>query len=288
MKRDLPSASVTATPRNRFSLSWLVPTFAIIATVILYFRWEMNRGPVVTIEFIDTSGLTTDSPIVYRGAIVGRVENIELDPDLSSVVVHARLNSSAADLAREGTQWWIVRPTVSLQGVSGLDTIMGPRYIQLQPGHGRTTLAFVGSPTVVHTSGKTFTLVTDFAKSVTVGAPIFYRGFEIGEVTFITLAQDSKKVLLNIIIEEKYASLIRTNTIFWNEGGIRFDANLFGINLRTGPLASLIKGGISTATPEEIGDIAQEGHEFSIKDDFDEDWLEWSPEIPLNQQLETE
>ena len=70
--------------------------------------------------------------------------------------------------------------------------------------------------------------------------------------------------------------------------GIHIDANLLGIDLRAGPLTSWIKGGISFATPNKVGDIAPENYAFTLESDVDEDWVEWSPEIELSLSSESE
>lgn len=288
MSKTLPTANISNSQVSSFSAVWLIPTIAIIATCVLYIRWEMNRGPVITITFADASGLSSESPIIYRGSVVGRIERLSLDEDLSHVIVTARLDATAEGLARKGTKWWVVRPSISLQGISGLETIFGPRYIQMLPGTGEPTFEFDGSTTALHGDGKKFTLNTDSAENISVGTPIFFRGIEVGSITAITLANNAASVRLEFVIKELYTPLIHTNTKFWNVSGISIDANLFGLDLRAGPLTSLIQGGIAMATPDHTGDLAPENYAFTLSDTFDEDSLDWSPHIDLLGQPEPE
>ena len=283
MSEDLQTAVIVNNPKKTLSLTWVVPLIAIIITATLFLRWKLQQGPQITITFDDASGLTTESPIIYRGTIVGRVENIILNETATGVVVHARLETSATLLAKENTKWWVVHPSVSLQGVQGLDTLVGPRYIQVKPGTGETTFSFIGSEHEVSHQGKVFTLITSSADNVTIGAPLFYRGVEVGAITSIDLANNASTVRLQCTVEQRYAPLIRINTKFWNVSGIRIDANLLGIDFRAGPLTSWIKGGVSLATPNRFGDVAPEGYAFTLHHDLDKDWLEWSPEIELSQ-----
>ncbi len=282
MNEEMPSAIVKDASRKNVSLTWLVPLIAITVVLILYGRWKINQGPQITITFQNINGLTIDSPILFRGTIVGRVEKITLNNGATSVLVTARLNPSAKTLAKEHSEWWVVRPSVTLQGIQGLDTIVRPRYIQVEPGKGDPSFTFVGSEHPILSSGKYFTLITTSADNVTVGAPLFYRGIEVGSVSLITLSENASTVQLQCVIQEGYVPLIRTNTKFWNVSGIHIDANLLGIDLRAGPITSWIKGGISIATPNNLGDIAPEGYAFTLEQDVDEDWLEWSPEIDLS------
>jgi paraquat-inducible protein B len=288
MSKILPTANISNSQVSSFSAVWLIPTVAIIATCVLYIRWEMNRGPVISITFEDASGLSAESPIIYRGAVVGRIERLTLDADLSRVIVTARLDATAEGLAREGTKWWVVHPSVSLQGISGLDTIFGPRYIQMLPGYGEPTFEFVGSPTEFHGDGKSFTLITTSAENILSGTPIFFRGIEVGSITSFELANDAATVRLQFVINELYTPIVHTNTKFWNVSGISIDAGFFSMDLHAGPLVSLIRGGIVMATPNRAGEIAPENYAFTLSDKFDKDSLDWSPQIDLMGQPEPE
>lgn len=281
MSKTLPTANITNSQTSSFSAVWLIPTIAIIAASVLYIRWEITRGPLISITFADAGGLSSESPIIYRGAVVGRIERLSLDKDLSHVIVAARLDATAEGLAREGTKWWVVKPSISLQGVSGLETIFGPRYIELMPGTGEPIYEFDGSTEAFHGNGKSFSLNADSAENIAIGTPIFFRGIEVGSVTGISLANNAASVRLQIVINEYYTPLVYTNTEFWNVSGISLDADLFGLDLQTGPLASLIRGGIAMATPNRAGELAPEDYAFSLSDNFDEDSLDWSPHIDL-------
>ena len=269
--------------KKAISLSWFIPLLAIIITIALFFQWHLQRGPLIQITFKDAKGLTTQSPIIYRGTVVGRVEQIDLNSSATEVIVYARLNSSSDVLAKEHSQWWIVSPSVSLQGVQGLDTIVSPRYIQVKPGDGKPMYEFTGSELAIPTNGSTYSLITSSADDITLGASLYYRGIEVGEITSINLSNHATTVQLTCNIQQRYKPLIRTNTIFWNVSGIQIDATLLGVDLRAGPLTSWIKGGIAFATPNQLGDLAPEGYAFTLETDFDDDWLEWTPEIELSE-----
>ena len=151
---NVPTANLKPLKETRFSSSWAVPVVALLFSLFLLIRWQMNKGPLVTIQFDNASGLTSDSPMLYRGAIIGRVETISLNEDNTKVTVVGRLDLTASSLAVTGSQWWIVRPSVSLQAISGLDTIVGPRYIEVSPGNGEPLFEFSGSNDIVVKNGK--------------------------------------------------------------------------------------------------------------------------------------
>ncbi len=285
MSEEVPAALEIKSTKRALSLAWVVPLVAIIITVVLFLQWQIQRGPLIKVTFKDANGLTTQSPIVYRGTIVGRVEHIELNNNATEVVVYARLDASAEMLAKEHSSWWVVKPTVSLQGVQGLDTIVNPRYIQVKLGNGNPTYEFIGSEHALPENDSSFTVITTSADNVSVGAPIFYRGIEVGEISSINLSDNATTVMLTCNIQQRYIPLVRTNTIFWNVSGIQIDATLLGVDLRAGPLTSWIKGGIAFATPNQLGDLAPEGYAFTLESDFDDEWLEWTPEIELSENV---
>ena len=136
MTEHTPTATVSRRPSAKLSASWLIPILATVVALVLLLQWLRERGPEVTIVFENVQGLTTDAPVMYRGAIVGRVQSVQLNDTASKIIVTARLRSNAQNLARKGSVWWIVRPEVTLEGITGLDTIISPRYLTLSPGHG--------------------------------------------------------------------------------------------------------------------------------------------------------
>ena len=277
---ETPTATIVKNTQKKRSLSWITPAVALVIALVLFVRWQLQKGPVVNISFENASGLTVDSPIMYRGAIVGRVEQLGLTADNKNVVVTARLHASASSLAVEDSSWWIVHPEMTLDGFSGLDTIIGPRYVQVAPGKGEPAFTFEGSLLPQTRDGKTFTITADSGEGIAVGAPVYYRGIQIGKITTINLSSNASKVRLGFIIEKQYVPIIRKNTKFWNVSGVNFEASITGFKLHAGPIASLIKGGITLATPSNFGDLAEVGHDFTLRK-FDKDWLDWSPKIPL-------
>src|SRR6185369_16417853 len=112
---------------------WLIPLAA--AATLAVFAWQAlaMRGPLVTIEFTDGSGIAAGDPVSYRGVRVGDVTAVRLSDHLAKIAVEARLRRDAAGLAAEGSQWWIVRPETSAARVSGLDAPLGPRYLEVAP-----------------------------------------------------------------------------------------------------------------------------------------------------------
>lgn len=183
-----------------------------------------------------------------------------------------------------------MRARVSLGGIAGLDTLIGPRYIALQPGSeeqpaARSFVALADAPVAEPTSDGSLHLVlrSDRLGTLSPGNPVFYREIRVGTVRDATLTDDSTAVLINIEIEPRYAPLIRTNTRFWRSGGVGFDFGLFsGLNVQADSLEAALSASVSLATPEKrTGDRVGPGVEFELADSVDEDWLKWSPRIQI-------
>ena len=57
--------------------------------------------------------------IKSRSVDVGVVETVTLSDDLSKVMVQARLNAGMEKLLRQDSAFWVVKPQIGREGVSG-------------------------------------------------------------------------------------------------------------------------------------------------------------------------
>lgn len=270
------------------SVVWVVPVIAALVAGYLVYRRAQQAGPDVTIRFKDGSGLRPGQSVVkYRGVTVGEVRSIALAPDLQSVEVKARLNRSAAALAKKGSVFWIVRPEVGIGNITGLGTIISGPYIEVLPGDGPKERSFEGataSPLRLEQKGLRILLVATLRGSLQAGSPVYYRGIEVGAVQDQRLSADARMVEFEVFIEERYAPLVRKETRFWNVSGVNVDFGLFkGAEVNVESIKSLVSGGISFATPEgaDAGEPAKEGTLFRLYAEPRKEWLEWAPTIPI-------
>jgi len=276
--------------RRRVSLAWVVPIIAL--GVVAYLIWNQvahERGTMITIRFVDAGGLAPGSEIKHRGVTVGVVRQVKLATDLASVDVHAELSPGAEELAIKGTKFWLVRARVSFGKIAGLDTLVGPRYIALQPGASENHAAqfeFVamsqapaGEP--AGDGSLRLVLLSDRLGTLSPGNPVLYREIRVGTVRGAQLTNDSTKVMISIDIDPKYTALIHTKTRFWRSGGVGVDFGIFsGLSVQADSLEAAMSSSVSLATPEKrAGEKAGAGDVFELADEVDGDWLKWSPEI---------
>ena len=271
----------------RLPLVWIVPLLALAVGGWMVLRQLRHRGPLITIEFADGSGVAAGkTQVEHKGAIVGTVRAVELKDDLSGVSVQVRLDQHAAALAREGSQFWIVHPEIGIGGIRGLDTLLtGPR-INVRPGHGPAADRFRGlerAPAPDNPAdGRAFLLRADRLGSLRPGAPVFYREVKVGAVETSRLAEDAASVLVRVRIQTPYTDLVRANTVFWNAGGASLKVSLLGAEVKSTSLESLLIGGVAFATPDKPAPAATDGAIFPLHNEADKDWFKWSPRIPIN------
>jgi paraquat-inducible protein B len=281
-----PAPKVSHAPA--FPLVWVVPLIAIAIVAWMGFSELHERGPEITIDFGDGSGVEAGkTTLEYLGVSAGTVQAVELKPGLAGVTVRLRLKKRAEPLARTGSQFWIVHPEIGFSGVRGLETLVSGVVLNVRPGNGPPVKRFTGldkppTPDVVD-EGRAFILQSDQLGSLTTGAPVFYREFKVGEVEASRLSDDSTMVLIRIHLEGPYISLVRTNSKFWNAGGFNFKISLLGAQLKDTSLESLVTGGVSFATPDKgpLAPAAPVDTVFALASEPEKEWLKWSPLIPI-------
>ena len=123
--------------RGGLSWAWLFPLIAFGVAGWMYWDHISGMGPEIQIRFKDAPGIEEGkTPLIYRGLVAGRVVDVNLDDDLDEAVVHVRLESYAEGLAVESTDFWIEQPEFSLQGASGLSSLIQGNSIRARKGTG--------------------------------------------------------------------------------------------------------------------------------------------------------
>lgn len=241
------------------------------------------------IHFENGNGLSIGDEVRHRGITVGEVTSVDLNGELTGVVVRVRLLSSASRLARVGSQFWVERPTVSAVEVRGLDTLVGGRYIAVQPGAADADAALSTSfdglskapPGDLPEGGVEVVLEASQRGGLRRGVPVLYRGQRVGHVIAVALASDATTVEARAWIDAAYRELVRDNTRFWMNSGIDVSVGLDGLKLSADTLSSIIVGGVSMATPPQPGTKVSTGHRFPCAVDAEDEWLTWQARIPI-------
>ncbi|WP_460120867.1 PqiB family protein [Pseudomonas sp. S2_C03] len=274
------------TPLAKAPLQKRIPRFRLFAS-----HDEANqKGEVITIKVDRADGLRSGTPIRFKGLDVGKVEDVDLSDDLQSVLLTARITEVPERIARAGSRFWVVKPELGLIKTQNLETLVTGQYIEVQPAAKsaapqKNFVALTTPPEIVKSEdGLSLVLSAARRGSLKIGVPVTYREVTVGKVTGYELGQTADRVLVHILIEPKYAPLVRSGTRFWNTSGFGFDYGLFkGATVRTESLETLLQGGIAFATPEgdRMGAPARPEQTFPLFDKFEDEWLTWAPKISL-------
>ncbi|MFA5983037.1 MAG: MlaD family protein [Methylococcaceae bacterium] len=258
-------------------LVWLLPIIAILVSGWLIYKSASEKGPTITISFPTAEGLEIDkTKIKYLDVEIGKVTNISINEDLKTILVTAQMNHGATSFLNEHTSFWVVRPQVGLAGVSGLGTLLSGPYIEIHPGDGHEKRSFVGLKTApvlkTNAEGKQFILETNNLGSMRPGTPINFHGINVGEVLSHKLSPEANAILLTVFINAPYDQFVRKNTRFWVDSGIDLSAGADGFKVRTGPLISILSGGIAfrASAQDSVSDIETENSVFKLYDTYDQ------------------
>jgi paraquat-inducible protein B len=251
-----PRARVRA---HRFNWVWLFPIVA--AGIVIWLAWRnlAERGPAITISFRNVDGLQAgQTKIQHRNVDLGTVESLELTPDMSRVIVHARMTRQATSHLTPNTRFAIIAPHVGVGGISGLSTLVSGSYVEMYPGKpsDESKRDFVGldePPALApDTKGRSFTLLASDLGSLTRGSPISYNGITVGEVEDYVLRPNNKGVTVTAFVRSPYEELVHPETRFWNAGGVDLTLGSQGLRIRANSWEQLLSGGIAFATPTEV------------------------------------
>lgn len=273
---DPDVSEVTINKKYELSLVWLLPLCALLVSGWLITKSINEKGPAITISFPTAEGLEIDkTKIKYLNVEVGKVTAISINNDLKTIQVTAQMNSSAAGYLNENTSFWVVRPQVGLGGISGLGTLLSGPYIEIKPGNGEKRSHFTGltiPPQLKsNAEGKQFILETNNLGSMKPGTPINFHGITVGEVLSHELSAQANAIRLSIFINAPYDQFVRKNTRFWIDSGVDLSASADGFKVRTGPLISLLSGGIAfrASAEDTIENIQPKNTIFQLYDTYD-------------------
>lgn len=256
---------------------WLVPIVAICMGAWMFYHQWSNQGPLINIVFENASGLEVGkTKIKMHNVDVGEVKTIALTEDLQKVLVTARMSANSEGLLRESTEFWAVNPRISLNGISGLNTLVSGTYINmstnLEGPSSRDFVALSAPPiTPSGTPGLHVTLNSDAEFAFKEGDPVIYKGLKVGEFESIYFNFEERVVYYNTFIQAPYHKLITTNTKFWNTSGVEMDIGANGFKVKSSSIETLITNGVAFGVPEGMpqGNRVSERSYFNIHDSYD-------------------
>lgn len=265
----------TLKKKHGISFIWILPVVAALIGAGLIFKSIVEAGIPIEIVFDSAEGIEAGKTrLMYRGLEISRVSRVELNPGLDSVTVHIDIPRSAEKHLGADSKFWLVKPEISLAGVSGLGTLVSGNYIAVQPGDGKYTRRFKAlqrpPPLDSKTPGLHISVTADNLGSLREGAPIYYRQIRVGKVQDHKLANDGESIIISVYISEDYEHLVKKSSRFWNASGINISGGLSGLSVKTESIATILSGGLAFYTPED--DVpavpARDGDNFTLYEDY--------------------
>ncbi len=260
--------------RSTIYLIWVIPIIAIIISGIMLFNEYAKMGESVVIIFNDARGFKQDeTPIKYKGILIGVVKNIEVDPDdLDKFVITAKIKKSFVKYLTEGARFWKVSPKLKPTEFTGLSTIFSGTYIEFSPATSdpqklsklETKRKFYGFEEEPKTNVTYFKLYSEDG-SLIEGAPVLFKNFIVGNITKKSL--NGKNVEYVISINNEFAHLVKVNSHFWKIAPVDIKASLSDLQLRVNNALNFFFGGIQFDSPGDstaICSLDKDSKEFQI------------------------
>lgn len=237
--------------RRRFNSIWLIPLVAlVVAGWMLYQNWA-SQGPVIEIVAANAEGLEVGrTKVKARNVDVGEVTNIRLSHDYNKAIISVTLRSGTRDMLHEDAKFWVIKPRVGREGVSGLGTLLSGAYIDMEPGtKGAITTHFdMLSQPPLSTSqdeGIRIRLSSQNIAKMSVGTPVHFRGYDVGYIENVDFDVKSRDITYRLFIHAPYDALVTSAVQFWVTPGLSVKSSARGVEFRMDSLETLMNGGIS-------------------------------------------
>ncbi len=223
---------------KNWSPVWIFPIVtALIGAWILFYHYS-HQGPEVTLITTNAEGIEGGkTTIKSRSVDVGVVESATLTDDLTHVQIKARLHSGMEKLLHKDSVFWVVKPQVGREGISGLGTLLSLQSRGLGDVYKRQ--------------------------------PVLFRGYRVGSVETSSFDPQKRTMSYQLFIKAPNDRLVTSNVRFWKDSGIAVDLTSAGMRVEMGSLTTLFGGGVSFDVPEglEQGQPVAEKTAFNLYDD---------------------
>lgn len=257
------------------STVWIIPVLAAIIGIWLLTQNYRSRGPEITLLLDNAEGIEVNTTAVRILSVdVGRITKIRLRKDQKGVELTARLNKDVEDLIREDTQFWIVKPRIDQNGITGLNTLVSGSYIAFSPGKSDVAknvfeVSDLPPVTAIGQSGIRLYLSGKNNRMLGVGSPVMFENHTVGTVESAKFDPKTQTVNYSVFIQSPNESLITSASQFWLDTGVSIRTDGTGISVNAPPLSALLSGAISFYTPKFIENqkAVSNGDQFNIYND---------------------
>jgi len=269
---------VATVHQHRWHISWIWAIPVVTALIGGWLAWNTlgRRGPLITITFQNAEGLQAgQSHVRHKDVDMGLVQEVTLSPDLQRVIVTVRMRRAAEPLLSDHAEFWVVKPRFFAGSISGLETLLSGAYIELLPGKpgGEEKRDFTGleDPPVLQTDvpGTTFLLHAARIGSISLGSPVFYRDFEVGQVLGWDIADMADSVSIHTFVRAPFDRYVHDGSRFWNASGATLELGPKGVKFQLESIRAVLLGGVAFDTPGEARQtpVSTANHSFELYTD---------------------
>lgn len=250
----IPMARVRPS-KTLISTVWLIPLIAALVGAYLMVKTLNESQNEITLLMDNADGIEVNSTTIrVLNVEVGRVSKIVLNDAQNGVKITAKLNRESMSLMRKDTQFWVVKPRIDQNGVTGLSTLLSGSYISFAPGSSTEVahefkVAELPSISALGQSGIRLSLKGNNSKTVSVGSPVLFESHIVGSVESVKFNPVDKSVRYSVFIHSPNENLLNGASRFWLSNGVDVRVGGDGININTSPLSALITGAISFDSP---------------------------------------
>jgi len=239
---------------RRISLFWLIPLGAAIIAGIVVWKSISDQGPLIEIQFSSGHGFVAGkTEIRHKDIVVGLVEEVTLTDDLQAVKIKARMEKVVVPFLGDTTDFWVVTARLTGATLSGVNTLLSGNYIEAdwrsKPSERKRK--FIGldvqPQTPTGTPGRHLRLGSFYEDQIKIGAAIYYRSVEVGQIETRGLSEDLSRIEYRAFIRAPYDRLINASTRFWEVSGLNVELNDSGVKFRMISLDAIFNGGVSFA-----------------------------------------
>ncbi|NUF28186.1 paraquat-inducible protein B [Gilliamella bombicola] len=259
------------------SAIWIIPIVTAIVGIWIIYAHFADRGISFTLLAKDANGIIAGKTVIKNRSVdVGIVDEVTLSDDYKQVVIKGRIYNDMAPLLKNDSIFWVVKPEIGRDGVTGLGTILSGVYIELVAGN--DTHSFQHKPFVLSDTpplsdpsikGIRLNLESEQNGVIPRGASVMFHGYRVGNVETSEFDIEARKMKYQIFITKPYDVLVTQNVRFWKEGGINLTLSSQGASLDVPSLDVLMSGGISFDLPDgsKLGAPAEQNAVYKLYED---------------------
>ncbi|MBD1583072.1 intermembrane transport protein PqiB [Pseudoalteromonas sp. S16_S37] len=262
--------------KPKFSVIWFVPIIALFVTAWMLYQHQLNQGHTIFIKMTNADGIVAGKTEVrVRSVKIGTVQSLRLQLDQNAVIAKVQIDNMYTSLLTDDAKIWVVKPRIDESGISGMNTLLSGIYLELEPGSSSvksSLFTLQDEPALIGSDikGKRYKLKSRHAEVLDVGTGIYFRNFKVGQIESANFNTESLAMEYGIFVFSPYDKLISNNMIFWVSSGVSVNLSTEGIQVSTGSLSKLIKGGISADYPpnQKPNAEATQNSGFTLHENF--------------------